>query len=75
MAKRSILIFLSLLVFSTISGAFSYDWKQNLLYQQKLQELDQGIIQCRPSRSSADLWTCYDSYGNEFSNLKITQVK
>jgi len=72
MAKRSILIFLSLLVFSTISGAFSYDWKQNLIYQYKLQEMDQGIIQCRPS---SDLWTCYDSYGNEFPNLKIIQVK
>jgi hypothetical protein len=71
-AKLSILVFLGLLVFSTISGAFPANWKEYLIHIQKIQEIDQGTIQCRPS---ANLWTCQDAYGNEFTNLKITQVK
>lgn len=71
-AKLSILVFLGLLVFSTISGAFSYDWKQNFSFQKKLKEMEEGVIQCRPS---SDLWNCEDAYGNQFTNLKIVQVK
>jgi hypothetical protein len=71
-AKLSILVFLGLLVFSTISGAFPADWKEYLIFQKKIQYMEEGIIQCRPS---ADLWTCEDSYGNHFDNLKIIQVK
>lgn len=70
MAKRSILVFLGLLVFHGASGAFSRDTKNYLSYQESLQAMDQGIILCRPS---ANLWTCEDAYGNEYTNLKITK--
>lgn len=70
-AKLSILVFLVLLVFHGASGAFPSDWKDYMIYQKKLQALDQGVILCHPS---ANLWTCQDAYGNEFTNLKITQV-
>jgi hypothetical protein len=71
-AKLSILVFLGLLVFSTISGAFPANWKEYLTVQKKIQYMEEGVIQCRPS---ADLWNCEDAYGNQFTNLKITQVK
>lgn len=72
MAKLSILVFLGLLVFHGASGAFPVDWKDYLLYQKKLQYMDEGVIQCRPS---ANLWTCQDAYGNEYQNLVIIQKK
>lgn len=71
MAKRSILVFLGLLVFHGASGAFSRDTKEYQLYQEKLRSMADGVIQCRPS---ANLWTCEDSYGNEYTNLKIIQA-
>ena len=75
-AKLSILVFLGLLVFSTISGAFPADWKEYLTVQKKIQYMEEGIIQCRPQyNSSANLWDCEDAYDNQFNNLKITQVK
>ena len=70
-AKLSLLVFLVLLVFHGASGAFSRDTKEYQSYQEKLKQIQDGVIQCRPS---ANLWTCQDSYGNEYNNLKIIKA-
>ena len=75
-AKLSILVFLGLLVFHGVSGAFSYDWKGNLSTTQRREAMENGLIQCHPQyNSSANLWDCEDAYGNQYTNLKIVQVK
>ena len=34
----------------------------------------EDTIHCQPQKnSSANLWTCYDYYGNEFKDLTITK--
>jgi hypothetical protein len=62
----TILVPLGILAFASASGAFS----------KHLITATEDTVYCKPQKgSSADLWTCYDYYGNEFKNLLITQSK
>ena len=65
MTKRTtliILVLLGLLAFTSASGAFT----------NHLITATEDTVYCKPQRdSSANLWTCYDYYGNEFKNLLI----
>jgi hypothetical protein len=69
MTKRTtliILFFLSPLIFTSVSGAISKHFIT----------ATEDTVHCKPQKeSSANLWTCYDYYGNEFKNLLITQSK
>jgi hypothetical protein len=62
--KLTILTALSLLVFASASEAIS----------RYITTVSEDTVLCKPQKSSsANLWTCYDYYGNEFKNLIITQ--
>ena len=64
LATWTILTALSLLAFASASGAFA----------KHLITSTEDMVFCKPQKdSSANLWTCYDYYGNEFKNLIITQ--
>lgn len=83
-AKLSGYILLGLLVFSTISGAsanfFSYavgnsTGQSNTRYEAEKEAKEKGIVTCQPQeKSSENLWTCKDAYGNQFTDLRITKV-
>jgi hypothetical protein len=61
--KLTILVALSLLVFASASGAIG----------RYIPKVTEDSVLCRPQKgSSADLWTCYDYYGNQFKDLQIT---
>jgi len=63
-ATLTILTVLGILAFASASGA----------YGPHLITATEDTVHCRPQKdSSADLWTCWDYYGNEFKNLIITQ--
>jgi len=69
-ATLSILVFLGILVFASASEATIGRRFTTVT------PADPDLIFCKSQRSSsADLWTCYDYYDNEFTNLKIIQVK
>jgi hypothetical protein len=82
--KLSGYILLGILVFSTISGAsanfFSYavgnsTGQSNARYEADKEAKEKGIVTCQPQdNSSANLWTCKDAYGNQFTDLRITKV-
>ena len=60
----TIIIILGSLAFASASGAFT----------KHLITSTEDMVYCKPQKdSSANLWTCYDYYGNEFKNLLITQ--
>jgi hypothetical protein len=62
--KLTILVVLGILVFASASEAVS----------RRFATADPDLIFCKPQRStSANLWTCYDYYDNEFKNLIITE--
>jgi len=64
LATLPILIILGILVFASASEAIS----------RHITTPSEDMVSCRPQKSSsADLWTCYDYYGNEFKDLLITQ--
>jgi len=64
LATLPILVLLGLLVFASASEAFG----------PHMVTATEDMVYCRPQKeSSANLWTCYDYYGNEFKDLKITQ--
>ena len=63
-ATLPILILLGILVFASASEAFG----------PHMVTATEDMVYCKPQKnSSANLWTCYDYYGNEFKNLLITQ--
>jgi len=65
-ATLTILTVLGILAFASASGA----------YGPHLITATEDTVHCKPQKgSSADLWTCWDYYGNEFKNLLITQAK
>jgi hypothetical protein len=60
--KLTILTALTLLVFASASEALS----------RYISTVSEDTVTCTPQKdSSANLWTCYDYYGNEFKNLLI----
>jgi hypothetical protein len=62
--KLTILVLLGILVFASASEAIG----------RRLTTADPDLIFCKPQKStSANLWTCYDYYDNEFKNLIITE--
>jgi len=62
--KLIILSALGLLAFASASGAIS----------KHLITSTEDMVHCKPQLdSSANLWTCYDYYGNEFKDLMIIQ--
>jgi hypothetical protein len=64
LATLPILVLLGILVFASASEAIS----------RHMVTATEDMVYCRPQKeSSANLWTCYDYYGNEFKNLFITQ--
>jgi len=67
MTKRTtlaILVLLGTLVFASASVAFG----------PHLITANEDTVYCQPQKSSsANLWTCYDYYGNEFKDLTITK--
>ena len=64
LASLPILVVLGILVFASASEATN----------RRLTTADPDFIFCKPQKSSsANLWTCYDYYDNEFKNLIITQ--
>ena len=64
LATLPILVLLGLLVFASASEAFG----------PHMVTATEDMVYCRPQKeSSANLWTCYDYYGNEFKDLLITQ--
>ena len=63
-ATLLILVLLGLLVFASASEAFG----------PHMVTATEDLVYCKPQKnSSANLWICYDYYGNEFKNLLITQ--
>jgi len=59
-----LMVVLGLLVFASASEAFG----------PHMVTATEDMVYCKPQKnSSANLWTCYDYYGNEFKNLLITQ--
>jgi hypothetical protein len=67
--KLTILGLLSLLVFASASGVYAYIGPYRGPH---LITANEDTVYCKPQKnSSADLWTCYDYYGNEFKNLAI----
>ena len=64
LATLPILVLLGLLVFASASEAIS----------RHITSTSEDMVSCRPQKeSSANLWTCYDYYGNQFKDLLITQ--
>ena len=64
LATLPILVLLGLLVFASASEAFG----------PHMVTATEDMVYCKPQKnSSANLWICYDYYGNEFKNLLITQ--
>ena len=62
--KPTILILLGLLVFASASVAIG----------RHMVTATEDMVYCKPQKeSSANLWTCWDYYGNEFKDLLITQ--
>ena len=58
-----ILVILGILVFASASEATN----------RRIPTVTEDSVLCRPQRStSADLWTCYDYYGNQFKDLQIS---
>ena len=65
-ATLTIITLLGFLAFVSASGA----------YGPHLITADESIVHCKPQKnSSANLWTCYDYYGNEFKDLIILSTK
>jgi hypothetical protein len=63
LASLPILVILGILVFASASEATN----------RRIPKITEDSVLCRPQRSSsADLWTCYDYYGNQFKDLQIS---
>jgi hypothetical protein len=63
LATLPILVVLGILVFASASEATN----------RQIPKVTEDSVLCRPQRSSsADLWTCYDYYGNQFKDLQIS---
>jgi hypothetical protein len=66
LASLPILVILGILVFASASEATNPT-------NRRIPKVTEDSVLCRPQRSSsADLWTCYDYYGNQFKDLQIS---
>ena len=67
-AKLKHIFLLGLLIFTGASGTAAIDYGLR-----KIQNSDESSkVTCYPQgESSAQLWTCQDIYGNQFTDLKI----
>lgn len=76
---------LTALVFSTISGASEaieyFQWKlqeNESKYIERYHSTKENSVTCQPQTperiTQLPLWTCQDSYGNIYKNLRITQA-